>query len=42
LIGRTPLAMFRGDRNNMSFLSIGDRVRFASISNARFTALENA
>ena len=42
LIGRTPIAMFRPDRNNMSFLSIGDRVRFTPISNARFTALENA
>jgi inhibitor of KinA len=42
LIGRTPLAMFRGDQSNMSFLSIGDRVRFASISKARFSALENA
>jgi KipI family sensor histidine kinase inhibitor len=42
LIGRTPLAMFRPDRNNMSFLSIGDRVRFTPISSARFTALENA
>ena len=42
LIGRTPLAMFRPDRKNMSFLSIGDRVRFAPISVARFAALENA
>jgi KipI family sensor histidine kinase inhibitor len=42
LIGRTPIAMFRPDRNNMSFLSIGDRVRFTPISKARFTALENA
>ncbi|HXU19216.1 MAG TPA: 5-oxoprolinase subunit PxpB [Verrucomicrobiae bacterium] len=41
LIGRTPLAMFRPDRKNMSFLSIGDRVRFTPISVARFAALEN-
>jgi inhibitor of KinA len=41
LIGRTPIAMFRADRINMSFLSIGDRVRFIPISYARFTALEN-
>jgi KipI family sensor histidine kinase inhibitor len=41
LIGRTPIAMFRPDRNDMSFLSIGDRVRFTPISVARFTALEN-
>lgn len=42
LIGRTPLAMFRPDQKNISFLSIGDRVRFAPISIARFAALENA
>jgi inhibitor of KinA len=42
LIGRTPIAMFRPDRNNMSFLSIGDRVRFIPISIERFTALEIA
>ncbi len=42
LIGRTPFAMFRPDRKNMSFLSIGDRVRFAPISVARFATLENA
>jgi KipI family sensor histidine kinase inhibitor len=42
LIGRTPLAMFRPDRKNMSFLSIGDRVRFAPISVARFAAMENS
>ena len=41
LIGRTPIAMFRPDRNNMSFLSIGDHVRFAPISVAQFAALEN-
>jgi KipI family sensor histidine kinase inhibitor len=42
LIGRTPIAMFRPDRNNTSLLSIGDRVRFRPISNAQFAALENA
>jgi KipI family sensor histidine kinase inhibitor len=42
LIGRTPTAMFREDQGSMSFLSIGDRVRFTAISNARFTTLENA
>jgi inhibitor of KinA len=41
LIGRTPVAMFRPDRANMSFLSIGDRVRFTPISAERFAALEN-
>jgi inhibitor of KinA len=40
LIGRTPIAMFRPDRANMSFLSIGDRVRFTPISAERFAALE--
>jgi inhibitor of KinA len=41
LIGRTPLAMFRPDRTDMSFLSIGDRVRFVPISAERFAALES-
>jgi inhibitor of KinA len=42
LIGRTPIAMFRPDRQAMSFLSIGDRVRFAPISSEQFAALERA
>jgi inhibitor of KinA len=42
IIGRTPIAMFRPDRQAMSFLSIGDRVRFTPISAARFAELENA
>jgi KipI family sensor histidine kinase inhibitor len=42
LVGRTPVAMFGPDRKNMSFLSIGDRVRFTPISAGRFAALENA
>lgn len=40
LLGRTPLAMFRPDREGMSLLAIGDRVRFASISHERFAELE--
>ena len=40
LIGRTPIAMFRPNRKAMSFLAIGDRVRFVPISAARFAALE--
>lgn len=40
LIARTPIAMFRPDRKAMSFLSIGDRVRFAPISATRFAALD--
>jgi inhibitor of KinA len=42
LIGRTPIAMFRPDRQAMSFLSIGDRVRFTPISSEQFAALERA
>jgi inhibitor of KinA len=42
LIGRTPIAMFRPDRNAMSFLAIGDRVRFTPISAAQFLAPERA
>ena len=40
LLGRTPLAMFRTDRDELSRLSIGDRVRFTPISAERFAALE--
>jgi KipI family sensor histidine kinase inhibitor len=40
LLGRTPIAMFRSDRDELSLLSIGDRVRFAPISAERFAALE--
>ena len=36
LIGRTPLAMFRGDQARMSLLQIGDRVRFRPISEEEF------
>lgn len=42
LIGRTPIAMFRPDRKDVNFLSIGDRVRFVPISPARFAELANA
>jgi inhibitor of KinA len=42
LLGRTPIAMFRTDRNGLSLLSIGDRVRFVPISRERFAALERA
>jgi len=40
LIGRTPVAMFRPDRSDMSLLAIGDRVRFTPISREQFAALE--
>lgn len=39
LIGRTPLSMFRADRENMSLLNIGDRVRFVPISPTQFSAM---
>jgi inhibitor of KinA len=42
VIGRTPVAMFRRDRENMSFLNMGDRVRFRPISSAEFAALQSA
>jgi len=40
LIGRTPVAMFRDEREGFSLLVIGDRVRFAPISAERFGELE--
>ncbi len=40
LLGRTPLSMFRPDRDALSLLSIGDRVRVAPISPERFAAME--
>jgi inhibitor of KinA len=39
LIGRTPLAPFRINRQPMELISIGDRVRFHSISPAEFSEL---
>jgi len=42
LLGRTPVQMFRPDRNELSLLSIGDRVRFTPISAEKFKALEHA
>jgi KipI family sensor histidine kinase inhibitor len=42
LLGRTPTVMFRTDRNGLSLLSIGDRVRFVPISREQFAALERA
>ncbi|SRR5713226_5895578 len=42
LIGRTPLKMFRADRDGLSLLSIGDRVRFTPVDAERFAALESA
>lgn len=42
LLGRTPVSMFRTDREGLSLLSIGDRVRFAPISRKRFEELGHA
>jgi inhibitor of KinA len=42
LLGRTPLAMFRTEREGLSLLSIGDHVRFVPISRERFAALVSA
>jgi inhibitor of KinA len=39
IIGRTPIEMFRSDRSEMSFVNVGDRVRFVPISADRFGAL---
>jgi inhibitor of KinA len=43
LLGRTPVAMLRPERAEMSLLSIGDRVRFVPISREQFAKakLEN-
>jgi inhibitor of KinA len=42
LLGRTPTRMFRPDHSALCVLSLGDRVRFVSISRDHFAALENA
>jgi inhibitor of KinA len=36
LIGRTPMQMFRVDRNPMGMISIGDKVKFRPISREEF------
>jgi inhibitor of KinA len=40
LLGRTPFAMFRADREELSLLSIGDRVKFVPISREEFAEAE--
>jgi inhibitor of KinA len=42
LLGRTPLAMFRAERDGLSLLAIGDRVRFVPVGRERFAELERA
>jgi inhibitor of KinA len=41
LIGRTPLAMFRPNRKPMTTISMGDEVRFRSITHKEFLQLES-
>jgi inhibitor of KinA len=41
LLGRTPLHMFRVDREPMELLDVGDEVRFRPITHEEFSALEN-
>lgn len=42
LLGRTPVSMFRADRDGLSLLSLGDRVRFVPISREQFAELSHA
>jgi KipI family sensor histidine kinase inhibitor len=42
LLGRTPLAMFRADREGLSLVAIGDRVKFVAIGPDKFAELERA
>ncbi len=42
LIGRTPVSMFRADRQPMAAISIGDKVDFRAISREDFAKLESA
>jgi inhibitor of KinA len=42
LLGRTPLEMFRTDRDGLSLLSIGDRVKFVPVLRERFAEFERA
>ena len=42
LLGRSPAAMFRTDRDGLSLLAIGDRVRFVPVSQERFAELQCA
>ncbi|HEX4599104.1 MAG TPA: 5-oxoprolinase subunit PxpB [Burkholderiaceae bacterium] len=40
LVGRTPLALFRADRNPMALLACGDEVRFRPISRDEYERIE--
>jgi inhibitor of KinA len=40
LLGRTPVSIFRPDREELSLVAIGDQVRFAPISAEEYAAME--
>jgi inhibitor of KinA len=42
LIGRTPLEMFRRDREPMGLIAIGDQVKFRPVTRAEFLAARRA
>jgi inhibitor of KinA len=42
LIGRTPVPLFRADRDDFNLLSIGDQVRFVPIARERYAELVRA
>jgi KipI family sensor histidine kinase inhibitor len=42
ILGRTPLAIFRADREPMSLITLGDRVRFKPITQDAFAKPERA
>ena len=42
LIGRTPLEMFRKDREPMDLIAIGDQVKFRPITRVEFLAMRRA
>jgi inhibitor of KinA len=41
IIGRTPLRLFQPEREKMSILNVGDRVRFKPISSSEFALMQN-
>ena len=42
LLGRTPVSVFRADREPMGLIAVGDEVRFFSITPAEFAAWEKS
>jgi KipI family sensor histidine kinase inhibitor len=42
LLGRTPVSIFRTDRNPMGLISVGDEVRFFPITPAEFASWEKS